>query len=362
MPTGVPIEFSGVTKRFGAVTAVADLSFTVEPGRVTGFLGPNGAGKTTSLRMLLGLVRPTSGTATFGGTAYRDLANPLTTVGAALEAASFHPGRTAHNHLRVYAAAAGLPTSRVDEVLRRVGLAEYAKRRVGGYSLGMRQRLGLAYTLLGDPGVLVLDEPINGLDPEGIKWIRLFLRELAAEGRTVLVSSHLLSEVQQSVDEVVIIAKGRLVHRGTLATLDTEVAPHVVVDSPDRTRLAEVLTAEGFEFSTGRTGLLVAEGDPGRIGHLAFVNGVEISMLQRQKAGLEESFLTLVDGGEVVGGSTETTSATDAVTAATAEAAASVDAAAHADTAAESAEPPAPEASAGESPGRHADHGGEDQR
>ncbi|WP_240036965.1 ABC transporter ATP-binding protein [Leifsonia flava] len=344
-----------MTKRFGAVTAVADLSFTVEPGRVTGFLGPNGAGKTTSLRMLLGLVRPTSGTATFGGTAYRDLANPLTTVGAALEAASFHPGRTAHNHLRVYAAAAGLPTSRVDEVLRRVGLGEYAKRRVGGYSLGMRQRLGLAYTLLGDPGVLVLDEPINGLDPEGIKWIRLFLRELAAEGRTVLVSSHLLSEVQQSVDEVVIIAKGRLVHRGTLATLDTEVAPHVVVDSPDRTRLGEVLTAEGFEFSTGRTGLLVAEGDPGRIGHLAFVNGVEISMLQRQKAGLEESFLTLVDGGEVVGGSTETTRVTDAAADATAEPAASVDAAV-------STEPPAPEAPAGESPGRHADHDGEDQR
>ncbi|MET0725885.1 MAG: ABC transporter ATP-binding protein [Leifsonia sp.] len=306
MPTGVPIEFTGVTKRFGAVTAVNDLSFTVEPGRVTGFLGPNGAGKTTSLRVLLGLVRPTAGTATFGGTPYQQLEDPLATVGAALEAASFHPGRTARDHLRVYAAAAGIQRDRVDDVLGRVGLADYAGRRVGGYSLGMRQRLGLAYTLLGDPGVLVLDEPINGLDPEGIKWIRLFLRELAAEGRTVLVSSHLLSEVQQSVDEVVIIAKGALVHRGNLATLDTDVAPRVVVDSPDRDRLAATLTAEGFEFSAGRTGLLVAEADPGRIGHLAFINGIEISVLHRQKAGLEESFLSLVDGGEVIAGRGET--------------------------------------------------------
>ncbi|MEJ3405292.1 ATP-binding cassette domain-containing protein [Rathayibacter sp. YIM 133350] len=298
MPTGVPIEFSRVTKTFGAVTAVNDLSFSVEPGRVTGFLGPNGAGKTTSLRILLGLVRPTSGTATFGGTAYARLPQPLVTVGAALEAASFHPGRTARDHLGVYAAAAGIAAPRVGEVLDRVGLGEYANRRVGGYSLGMRQRLGLAYTLLGDPGVLVLDEPINGLDPEGIKWIRLFLRELAAEGRTVLVSSHLLSEVQQSVDEVVIIAKGELVHRGSLATLDTDVAPRVVVESPDRIRLAEVLRSEGLEFTEGRTGLLVADPDPARIGHLAFVNQVEISALHRQKAGLEESFLTLVGDAE----------------------------------------------------------------
>ena len=299
MPTGLPIEFSAVSKTFGPVTAVDDLSFSVEPGRVTGFLGPNGAGKTTSLRILLGLVTASSGTATIGGTPYHRLPSPLTTVGAALEAASFHPGRTARNHLRVYATAAGIDIARVGVVLDRVGLSEYAGRRVGGFSLGMRQRLGLAYTLLGDPGVLVLDEPINGLDPEGIKWIRGFLRELAGEGRTVLVSSHLLSEVQQSVDEVVIIAKGRLVHRGDLSTLDTDVAPRVVVDSPDRARLADALRAEGLEFSDGRTGLLVSSPDPARIGHIAFMNSLELSALFRQRAGLEESFLTLVGGGEL---------------------------------------------------------------
>ncbi|SDR75970.1 ABC transporter ATP-binding protein [Microterricola viridarii] len=297
MPIGVPIEFAGVTKRFGAVNAVNDLSFTVEPGRVTGFLGPNGAGKTTSLRMLLGLVRPTSGTATFGGVPYRQLPNPLTAVGAALEAASFHPGRTARNHLGVYAAAAGLDKTRADIVLDKVGLSEYADRRVGGYSLGMRQRLGLAGTLLGDPGVLVLDEPINGLDPEGIKWIRLFLRELAAEGRTVLVSSHLLSEVQQSVDDVVIIAKGQLVHRGPLSSLDTEATPHVIVNSPTPEALAAALTAAGLSHAPARAGLLVAASDPAQIGHIAFAAGVEISVLHRQETGLEDSFLSLIAGG-----------------------------------------------------------------
>lgn len=298
MPTGAVIEFSNITKKFGTVAAVNDLSFTVEPGRVTGFLGPNGAGKTTTLRILLGLVAPTSGTATFGGIRYRDLPQPLATVGAALEAASFHPGRTAFNHLNIYAIAAGLPSSRVTEVLHLVGLGDYAQRRVGGYSLGMRQRLGLAYALLGDPGVLVLDEPINGLDPEGIKWIRGFLRAMAAEGRTVLVSSHLLSEVQQSVDDVVIIAKGHLVHRGTLSSLDSEVAPQVIVDSPDRDALGAALSAAGLTFALGRTGLLVAEADPGRIGHLAFAAGVELNILHRQKSGLEDSFLALVGGGD----------------------------------------------------------------
>src|SRR5690606_29652604 len=196
------IQATNLTKRYGKTTAVDDLSFSVRPGEVTGFLGPNGAGKTTTLRMLLGLVKPTSGTATIGGTPYRDLARPLATVGTALEASSFHPGRTARNHLAVYASAAGIPQSRVDAVLAQVGLDQYGDRRVGGYSLGMRQRLGLAFALLGDPQVLVLDEPVNGLDPEGIRWIRNFLRSLAAEGRTVLISSHLLSEVQQSVDRV----------------------------------------------------------------------------------------------------------------------------------------------------------------
>ncbi|MGO4690532.1 ABC transporter ATP-binding protein [Glaciibacter sp. 2TAF33] len=298
MPVGALIEFSHVTKSFGHVSAVNDLSFTVEPGRVTGFLGPNGAGKTTSLRMLLGLVTPSSGTATFAGIRYHDLPNPLGTVGAALEAASFHPGRTARNHLGIYATAAGLPKQRVTDVLRTVGLADYADRRVGGYSLGMRQRLGLAYAMIGDPGVLVLDEPINGLDPEGIKWIRGFLREMAGEGRTVLVSSHLLSEVQQSVDDVVIIAKGQLVHRGPLTSLETDVAPQVIVDSPDRDSLAAALTAAGISFSAGRTGLLAAAPDPAHIGHIAFAAGVELSVLHRQKSGLEDSFLKLVGGGD----------------------------------------------------------------
>ncbi|MET0955118.1 MAG: ATP-binding cassette domain-containing protein [Cryobacterium sp.] len=298
MPIGAVIEFSNITKRFGQTTAVNDLSFTVEPGRVTGFLGPNGAGKTTTLRMLLGLVTPTSGTATFGGLRYRDLPRPLDTVGAALEAASFHPGRTASNHLGVYTLAAGLPRTRVAEVLRLVGLADHADQRVGGYSLGMRQRLGLAYSLLGDPGVLVLDEPINGLDPEGIKWIRGFLSSMAAEGRTVLVSSHLLSEVQQSVDDVIIIAKGELVHSGPLSSLDTNVAPQVIVDSPTREALIAALTDAGLAFTSGRTGLIVAVPDPGQVGHIAFTAGVELSVLHRQKAGLEDSFLALVEGGD----------------------------------------------------------------
>lgn len=298
MPTGVPIQFAGVTKRFGQVAAVSDLSFTVEPGRVTGFLGPNGAGKTTTLRMLLGLVTPTSGSATIGGVRYRDLPSPLGTVGSALEAASFHPGRTARDHLGVYAKAARIDRSRVGVVLDTVGLSEHGHRRVGGYSLGMRQRLGLAFALLGDPGVLVLDEPINGLDPEGIKWIRGFLRQLAAEGRTVLVSSHLLSEVQQSVDEVVIIARGTLIHRGPLSSLEIEgAATRVIVDSPNRAALTAALAAASVPFEEARAGILVSGLEPGQVGHIAFAAGVEVSSLHRQKSGLEDSFLALVGEG-----------------------------------------------------------------
>ncbi|GGI45198.1 ABC-2 type transport system ATP-binding protein [Agromyces flavus] len=296
MTDGIPIEITGLTKRFGAVTAVEDLSFTVAPGRVTGFLGPNGAGKTTTLRLLLGLERPTAGTASIGGARYRDLPRPLETVGAALDAA-FHPGRTARNHLRVMATAGGIRRNRVDAVLAQVGMSEFADRRVGGFSLGMRQRLALATTLLGDPRVLVLDEPINGLDPEGIRWIRGFLRSLAAEGRTVLVSSHLLSEVQQSVDDVVIISRGRLVKAGSLAELESEVSPRTVIDSPDRARLAAALDQAGLQYVDGRNGLIVSEPDPAVVGHAAFVGGVEVSALHRLASGLEESFLALVNGG-----------------------------------------------------------------
>ncbi len=212
----VTVRAHGLTKRFGDVLAVDDLSFDLEPGTITGFLGPNGAGKTTTLHMVLGLAEPTSGTATILGSPYRELPNPVHSVGALLDSAAFHPGRTARNHLRVQATAAGLPGSRVDELLGKVGLEGAADRRVGGFSTGMRQRLHLAGALLGDPEVLILDEPNNGLDPEGIHWLRGMLRGFAAEGRTVLVSSHVLAELAQAVTHVLIIAGGRLLAAGPL--------------------------------------------------------------------------------------------------------------------------------------------------
>jgi ABC-2 type transport system ATP-binding protein len=213
------IQIRGLTKRFGPVLAVDELSFAVEAGEVVGFLGPNGAGKTTTLRMLLGLVRPDAGTATINGQAYADLPEPLHQVGAVLEASSFHPGRTARNHLRIQAMAGEADPSRIDDVLELTGLTDAAGRRVGGFSLGMRQRLGLATALLTDPAVLILDEPANGLDPEGVRWLRDLLRGLAAEGTTVLVSSHILAEVAQTVDSVVILDRGRLVAQSSLAGL-----------------------------------------------------------------------------------------------------------------------------------------------
>jgi ABC-2 type transport system ATP-binding protein len=209
----------GLVKRYGPVTAVDDLSFEVRQGTITGFLGPNGAGKTTTLRMLLGLVTPDAGTATINGRPYGELPEPLHQAGAVLEASSFHPGRTARSHLRIQALAADVDTSRIDDVLDLVGLTNAAGRRIGGFSLGMRQRLGLATALLADPEVLILDEPANGLDPEGIRWLRGLLRGFAAEGGTVLVSSHLLAEVAQTIDSAVIIDRGRLVGQGTVAEL-----------------------------------------------------------------------------------------------------------------------------------------------
>jgi ABC-2 type transport system ATP-binding protein len=297
---GATIRIDRLTKSFGGgVRAVDDLSFTVQPGVVTGFLGPNGAGKTTTLRSLLGLVRPTSGTATFDGVAYRDLPAPLATVGTALEASSFHAGRTARDHLAIAAAAAGVPSARVDVVLELVGLQAAARRRVGGYSLGMRQRLGLAFALLGDPGVLVLDEPINGLDPEGIRWIRGLLRALAGEGRTVLVSSHLLSEVQQTVDQVVIIARGRAVYQGPLDGLNT--ATRVRVDGPDRHGIVAALGG-GAEPGVGleaSDGVLVVTGlEPAAIGARLHAANLQVHLLAPQQEGLEDVFLGLT-GEEV---------------------------------------------------------------
>src|SRR5215203_3802582 len=212
-----PVEFRGLSKRFAGVAAVDDLTFDIEAGRVTGFLGPNGAGKSTTLRALLGLVRPSSGSATFGGQRYDQLERPSSRVGAVLEDASFHPGRSARDHLRVLAVTGGHPARRVDEVLSAVGLDEAADRRVKGYSMGMRQRLAIASALLGDADVLILDEPTNGLDPPGITWLRSLVREQAADGRAVLISSHVLAEVAQSVDDVVVIADGALRAQGSLA-------------------------------------------------------------------------------------------------------------------------------------------------
>ena len=298
-PEGHVLEFTDVIKRFGPVAAVDGLTARVEPGRVTGFLGPNGAGKTTSLRILLGLVSATSGSATIGGKRYAELDRPLQTVGAALEASSFHPGRTAANHLKVYAQAAGLPTARIDEVLGLVGLADAAGRKVGGFSLGMRQRLGLAYTLLGDPGVLVLDEPANGLDPEGIKWLRGFLGQLAREGRTVLVSSHMLAEVQQTVDALLIISRGRLVYEGDIAGLTVADDYATIVDSPDRAALAQALDAAGIAYEPLRTGFTVRGAEPAALGAVAAAAGVALSNLQRRGPALEEVFLDLVNGTRV---------------------------------------------------------------
>ena len=293
------IEVSGLTKVFGGtVKAVDDLSFSVEPGSVTGFLGPNGAGKTTTLRCLLGLVAPTAGRATIGGRGYDQLGAPTREVGALLEASSFHPARSGRNHLRIYAAAGRIPDRRVDEVLDQVGLAPAAKRKVRGYSLGMRQRLGLATALLGNPKVLVLDEPANGLDPEGIAWLRSFLRQMAAaEGRTILVSSHVLSEVEQTVDRVVIINRGRLVRQGTLAELGDGHGNGVLVRSPQVEALTEVLAGKAASVQrTDSTALRVAGLDAAEIGHLAFVAGVELHELTIQRSDLEEVFLALTSG------------------------------------------------------------------
>ncbi len=290
------VEVRALTKRFGSFTAVDDLTFSVEPGRITGFLGPNGAGKTTTLRMALGLVRPTSGEVTIDGRTYADLDSPLRVVGAALEATNFHPGRSGRDHLRVLATTAGIPTSRVDELLELTGIPAFARRRAGAYSMGMRQRLALAAALLGDPRVLVLDEPANGLDPEGIRWLRGFLRTLSREqGKTVLVSSHLLQEVAQTADDVVIIANGRLVRQGTVTELQGE--PSVLVRTSDPAALAEALGARGLAVEPGGDGgLVVRTGDPRVVGDVALAAGLPVWELTPQRADLEQLYFSLTEG------------------------------------------------------------------
>jgi ABC-2 type transport system ATP-binding protein len=288
---GHRIDVVGLTKHFGETVALDDLTFSVRPGMVTGFLGPNGAGKTTTLRCLLGLVTPTSGTATIDGRHYAELDRPVKVVGSALEASDFHPGRTARAHLQVLTLAAGIDTARVDEVLAQVGLSDAATRRVGGFSLGMRQRLALAQALLGDPPVLILDEPANGLDPAGIAWLRGFLRALAAEGRTILVSSHVLSEVKQTVDDVVVITRGRLVRQGGLAELDSGPTA-VLVRTPTPELLRDALPGDHVEtLPDGR--LRVSGRATDEIGHLAFTTGIELHELSPEASDLERIFLDL---------------------------------------------------------------------
>ena len=303
-PVSSTISVSHLSKRFGSVIAIDDLTFSVEPGQVCGFLGPNGAGKTTTLRCLLGLVKPTAGTTTIGGSSYADLPAPLGTVGAMLDAGSFHPGRTARNHLRVLCASAGLDDARAEIVLELVGLADARNRRVAGFSTGMRQRLGLAAALLGDPHVLVLDEPATGLDPAGINWLRELLRYLAHdEHKTVLLSSHLLAEMEHTADRIVIVSQGHLVREGSLEDLVGHAAAVVRVRSPHTDALAAVLTERGYRFDHTDGALVVSGVRSDDIGHLAFVHGLEVDELTIMHEDLEDVFLQLTNPSAATQGS-----------------------------------------------------------
>ena len=292
------IEVVDLHKRYRKATAVDGLTFKVADGRITGFLGPNGAGKTTTLRILLGLVHPTSGQATIDGRRYRLLDEPVRRVGAVLEATNYHPKRSGRNHLRLFAAAAGIPTSRVDELLELVGLGSVARRRVGAYSLGMRQRLSVAGALLGDPRLLVLDEPANGLDPEGIRWLRDFLRGFAGEGKTVFISSHVLGEMQQLADEVVIIHHGRLVAHGPVEQLTARAAGVTRARSPEADRLRELLAREGLEASVDGDRILTSASAV-RVGETAAKQGIVLHELTTETASLEEAFLELTAEGGI---------------------------------------------------------------
>jgi ABC-2 type transport system ATP-binding protein len=303
------IEVRDLTKRYGEKLAVDNLSFTVEAGRVTGFLGPNGAGKSTTMRLILGLDYPESGTATINGRPYHDLGNPLTTVGALLEAKSVHPGRSARNHLLFLAQTQGLPRTRVDEVLDLVGLREVANQRAGSFSLGMSQRLGIAAALLGNPQVLLLDEPVNGLDPEGVLWIRNLMKQLASEGRTILVSSHLMNEMAVTADYLIVIGRGRLITESTTEEVISRSADKSVrVRAPERERLTQLITEAGGKVTAGgppRPGdpangngaeLLTVTGlEAARIGEIAAAKSVVLHELTPM-ASLEEAFMELTSG------------------------------------------------------------------
>jgi ABC-2 type transport system ATP-binding protein len=289
------IEVRGLTKRYGPETVVDDLSFTVEPGQVTGFLGPNGAGKSTTMRMITGLARPTSGTVTIGGRRYGDLPVPLTEVGALLDAGAVDGHRTAYDHLLALAVSNGIPRRRVGEVLARTGLESVARRRTGGFSLGMRQRLGIAATLLGDPRVLIFDEPVNGLDPEGIRWIRDFMRSLAADGRAVLVSSHLMSEMAQTADHLVVVGRGRLIADTSMDALVTAGGQgEVLVRTPDPSVLRRQLVSAGAAVRDGLESSLIVTGlTSAEIGLLAATHGTALAELTPQRVSLEDAFMEL---------------------------------------------------------------------
>ena len=289
--TTVAIELSGLTKSFGDVLAVDDVTAVARPGQVTALLGPNGAGKTTTLRMLLGLVAPNSGTATFGGRRYDELPDPVRQVGAVLEASGYHPGRTGLDHLRILATASRLPHDAPERVLAETGLAADAHRRVGGFSLGMRQRIGIAAAMLGDPTSLVLDEPTNGLDPPGVRWLRGYVRGLADEGRTVLLSSHALSEVELIADHVLVMAKGRLLRSASLAALRAEAGVGSRVRTPDRDRLAAALDAAGISHRRTDEGLAV-DATPEQVGELAAQHRIVLHGLEGT-ADLEKAFFRL---------------------------------------------------------------------
>jgi ABC-2 type transport system ATP-binding protein len=292
------IEAVHLTKHFGTTTAVDDLSFRVRPGLVTGFLGPNGAGKSTTMRLILGLDLPAAGSVTVNGKRYADHRAPLHEVGALLEARAFHTGRTARNHLLALAATHKIPRSRADELIGLVGLEEVARKRTGGFSLGMGQRLGLAAALLGDPATLLLDEPVNGLDPEGIRWIRTLLKALAAEGRTVFVSSHLMNEMAVTADHVIVVGRGRLIADLSTAELVSTASGSLVrVRSPEAARLRDLLTAPGVTVSSHAEGeLLVRGASPERVGDVARAHGIAVHELVLQSATLEEAFLELTAG------------------------------------------------------------------
>jgi len=289
------IEARGLTKRYGDTLAVDNLSFSVESGKITGFLGPNGAGKTTTMRMILGLDRPTAGSVTVNGTAFARLAQPMREVGALLDAKAVHGGRSAYNHLLCLAETNGLPKRRVGEVLELVGLSEVAKKRSKGFSLGMGQRLGIAGALLGDPGILMFDEPVNGLDPEGILWIRNLMKALAAEGRTVFVSSHLMSEMENTADHLIVIGRGRLISDCTVTEfIAANSRQSVRVRTPQPDALAKAVVAAGGTVHEDGEGLTVVRGlAVSQVGDLAFENGVRLHELAPAHASLEQAFMEL---------------------------------------------------------------------